>query len=69
MREPCASCELREVDHGGCRCQAFALSGDAREADPACAKSPHHAAIVEARARAASPPPPMLYRVRSAKGA
>ncbi len=43
MREPCRSCELREVDFGGCRCQALAIAGDAREADPACSLSPHHA--------------------------
>ena len=39
MREPCRSCEFREVDWGGCRCQAFAFAGDAEHADPACAKS------------------------------
>jgi pyrroloquinoline quinone biosynthesis protein E len=46
MREPCRSCDRREVDWGGCRCQALALAGDAREADPACFKSPHHERIV-----------------------
>ena len=38
MREPCRSCEFREVDWGGCRCQAFAFAGAAGEADPACAQ-------------------------------
>lgn len=42
MREPCRSCDLREVDYGGCRCQAFALTGDAASTDPACALSPRH---------------------------
>jgi pyrroloquinoline quinone biosynthesis protein E len=42
MREPCRSCERREVDFGGCRCQAMALTGDARNADPVCVLSPHH---------------------------
>jgi len=42
MREPCRSCERKEVDYGGCRCQALALAGDAREADPVCHLSPHH---------------------------
>jgi pyrroloquinoline quinone biosynthesis protein E len=42
MREPCRSCEFRELDFGGCRCQALAIAGDARAADPACALSPHH---------------------------
>ncbi|WP_036262548.1 pyrroloquinoline quinone biosynthesis protein PqqE [Methylocapsa aurea] len=42
MREPCRSCERKEIDYGGCRCQALALAGDAREADPVCHLSPHH---------------------------
>ena len=39
-REPCASCERREIDFGGCRCQAFLLTGDARATDPVCHLSP-----------------------------
>lgn len=42
MREPCRSCDLREKDFGGCRCQAFALTGDASATDPACRFSPDH---------------------------
>ncbi|MGD1879134.1 MAG: pyrroloquinoline quinone biosynthesis protein PqqE [Kiloniellaceae bacterium] len=42
MPEPCRSCERKEIDWGGCRCQAFALTGDAGTVDPACAKSPLH---------------------------
>ena len=42
MREPCRSCALREMDFGGCRCQAFVLTGDARATDPVCHLSPHH---------------------------
>ncbi|MEZ0168488.1 pyrroloquinoline quinone biosynthesis protein PqqE [Microvirga sp. TS319] len=45
MREPCRSCERRERDWGGCRCQALALTGDAAATDPACHLSPHHASI------------------------
>ncbi len=45
MQEPCRSCERREIDWGGCRCQALALVGDASATDPACWKSPHHARI------------------------
>ena len=41
MAEPCRSCALREVDHGGCRCQAFQLTGDPDATDPACRLSPH----------------------------
>lgn len=49
MREPCRDCPERERDFGGCRCQAFALAGDAAEADPACALAPAHAVVVAAR--------------------
>jgi pyrroloquinoline quinone biosynthesis protein E len=42
MAEPCKSCEFRELDRGGCRCQAFALTGDAGATDPACGRSPLH---------------------------
>ncbi|MEU6238429.1 pyrroloquinoline quinone biosynthesis protein PqqE, partial [Kitasatospora sp. NPDC047058] len=42
MPEPCRSCALRELDHGGCRCQAYQLTGDAGATDPACRFSPHH---------------------------
>lgn len=46
MPEPCRSCELREVDWGGCRCQAMAITGDAGATDPACELSPHHAELL-----------------------
>jgi len=42
MKEPCRSCPEKEKDLGGCRCQAYMLTGDARNADPVCDKSPHH---------------------------
>ena len=42
MQEPCRSCARRELDFGGCRCQAFALTGDARATDPVCHLSPRH---------------------------
>jgi pyrroloquinoline quinone biosynthesis protein E len=45
MQEPCASCARRDRDFGGCRCQAFLLTGDARAADPVCHLSPHHALV------------------------
>lgn len=48
MKEPCRSCDEKEKDFGGCRCQALALTGDADNADPACSKSPHHHIIREA---------------------
>ena len=63
MREPCRSCELREVDWGGCRCQALAFTGAAEDADPACAKSAHHAAFTRiAEDEAAAPAPDFIYR-------
>jgi pyrroloquinoline quinone biosynthesis protein E len=45
MKEPCASCPRREQDFGGCRCQAFALTGDAAAADPVCHLSPQHGLV------------------------
>lgn len=42
MREPCSSCAFKEADFGGCRCQALAISGDARAADPACHRATDH---------------------------
>ena len=51
MLEPCRSCPLgrQELDHGGCRCQALALTGDAAATDPVCHLSPHHELVVAAR--------------------
>ena len=45
MQEPCRSCARREIDFGGCRCQAFALTGDARATDPVCHLAPGHEAV------------------------
>jgi PqqA peptide cyclase len=42
MPEPCRSCEFRERDFGGCRCQALAITGDATATDPSCEFSPYH---------------------------
>lgn len=53
MKEPCKSCEFREIDFGGCRCQAFALTGDAANTDPACALSPMHETIFKQAEREA----------------
>jgi PqqA peptide cyclase len=47
MPEPCSSCARRDLDFGGCRCQAFALTHDARATDPVCHLSPHHALVAE----------------------
>jgi pyrroloquinoline quinone biosynthesis protein E len=45
MAEPCRSCSRRDEDFGGCRCQAYALTGDAARTDPACRLSPDHGLI------------------------
>jgi pyrroloquinoline quinone biosynthesis protein E len=71
MKEPCRSCAFREIDWGGCRCQAMAITGDPRNTDPACALSPYHGEMVAlARGEAAEPPKPFIYRnPRNAPGA
>jgi pyrroloquinoline quinone biosynthesis protein E len=48
MKEPCRSCSEKDNDLGGCRCQAFLLSGDAESADPVCSKSPNRHLIDQA---------------------
>jgi pyrroloquinoline quinone biosynthesis protein E len=67
MAEPCRSCDRREIDWGGCRCQALAVTGDAANVDPACELSPRHGALlavaeIESHALA----PPLTYRRYSA---
>lgn len=69
MKEPCRSCPEKEKDLGGCRCQAFMITGDAANADPVCDKSPHHGRIVELvdRVNAAAGDPqfearPLIFR-------
>ena len=61
MKEPCRSCPEKHKDFGGCRCQAYLLTGDADNADPVCDLSPHHglvtAAVARAAGAAASPAP------------
>ncbi|MBA2564205.1 MAG: pyrroloquinoline quinone biosynthesis protein PqqE [Gemmatimonadetes bacterium] len=53
MPEPCRSCPRNEIDFGGCRCQAFALTGDAGATDPVCVLSPDHRIVEEAIAESA----------------
>jgi PqqA peptide cyclase len=52
MKEPCRSCPERGRDFGGCRCQAYLLTGDPDNADPVCEFSPHHRLVAEAVERA-----------------
>jgi pyrroloquinoline quinone biosynthesis protein E len=46
MKEPCRSCEEKVSDAGGCRCQAYLLTGDPANTDPVCAKSPMHEKVI-----------------------
>lgn len=55
MKEPCRSCPEKTKDFGGCRCQAYLLTGDAANADPVCDLSAHHHLVTEAVARAGGP--------------
>ncbi|MDH3596081.1 MAG: pyrroloquinoline quinone biosynthesis protein PqqE [Rhodospirillales bacterium] len=63
MPEPCRSCERRELDWGGCRCQAFAITGNAADTDPACELSPHHQVMLDlAKSETGEAPPDFVYR-------
>ncbi|MBQ0933090.1 pyrroloquinoline quinone biosynthesis protein PqqE [Ideonella alba] len=68
MKEPCASCDQKEQDLGGCRCQAYMLAKDAAAADPVCAKSPQHGVVQAAVAAADAgrlPEQPLIFRGRA----
>lgn len=65
MKEPCRSCPEKTKDFGGCRCQAYMLTGDAANADPVCDLSPHHHLVTEAVARTERPyieEKPLVFR-------
>ncbi|MEH7387367.1 pyrroloquinoline quinone biosynthesis protein PqqE [Bacillus sp. JJ1521] len=66
LPETCRSCDMLHQDGGGCRCQAFALTGDAGATDPVCYKAPDHP-IVEKAVQAANSnlveeKEPLIYR-------
>ena len=67
MPLPCRDCDQREVDWGGCRCQALALTGDASATDPACSISPHHALMQAAVDERGETPPSFTYRRMTSK--
>ena len=71
MAEPCRSCDERDKDFGGCRCQAWLLTGDATQADPVCSKSPHHDQVVQLVERAQIVDPrteqPLVFRQNPVK--
>ncbi|MBT8169395.1 pyrroloquinoline quinone biosynthesis protein PqqE [Phaeobacter gallaeciensis] len=63
LPDPCQSCDRKEIDFGGCRCQALALVGDASATDPVCHKSPHHQKVVQALDAALNTPEQdLVYR-------
>ena len=64
MKEPCGSCPEKTRDFGGCRCQAYLLTGDAENADPVCDLSPYHHKVVDA-ALAAEREEPLVFRSRA----
>jgi pyrroloquinoline quinone biosynthesis protein E len=61
MPEPCSSCPRKEIDYGGCRCQAFQFTGDAGATDPVCRYSPDRHLVDAVLARTPDDPPP-VYR-------
>lgn len=61
MREPCRTCDRRGLDHGGCRCQAFLLTGDAAATDPVCSRSPDRG-VVDLVLAAPRREPPLVMR-------
>ena len=46
MKDPCRTCPDKTKDYGGCRCQAYLITGDATNADPVCHKSPDHEKVI-----------------------
>jgi len=62
MKEPCRSCPRKTVDFGGCRCQAFALTGDAANTDPVCTLSPLRRVVDEALTEAPREADQYIYR-------
>jgi pyrroloquinoline quinone biosynthesis protein E len=71
MKEPCRSCPEKTKDFGGCRCQAYLMTGDAANADPVCDLSPHHHLVTQMTDQASHPQPapaviehPLLFRDR-----
>jgi PqqA peptide cyclase len=65
MQEPCRSCDRRELDFGGCRCQAMALAGDPAATDPVCSRSPLHFKIADITSAAlTAAETPFVYRGR-----
>lgn len=69
MKKPCVDCDEKEKDFGGCRCQAYLLTGDAANTDPACSKSEHFNIIQSAVAAARINNLPQMPLVMRSRGA
>lgn len=62
MSETCRSCERKDVDFGGCRCQAMAMVGDPAATDPVCVRSPDHGLFRRLAQEFASDDDALTYR-------
>jgi pyrroloquinoline quinone biosynthesis protein E len=76
MKEPCRSCPEKTKDFGGCRCQAYLVTGDPDNADPVCDLSPHHHLVTQMVEKASAPNPaapvvehPLIFRDRKSSQA
>jgi len=67
MQEPCRTCDRREIDFGGCRCQALVLAQDVNATDPICSLAPSHGIVREIVDRVNTPDTPgssgWVYRI------
>jgi pyrroloquinoline quinone biosynthesis protein E len=66
MKDPCSNCERKGTDFGGCRCQAFQLTADAANTDPACSLSERHEALVAIMQMHPDPDRRWVYRILAA---
>ncbi|MFC5606169.1 pyrroloquinoline quinone biosynthesis protein PqqE [Variovorax soli] len=75
MSATCGTCDERHHDVGGCRCQAYLVTGDAAATDPVCPKSPERGRIdamlegAEAERRNAAAPQPLRFVPGAARAA
>jgi pyrroloquinoline quinone biosynthesis protein E len=67
MPQPCRSCDRREIDFGGCRCQAFLLTGNAAATDPICHLSPDHHVVAAELNKSVTQSAPLQFRSYAAQ--
>jgi len=68
MTGPCSDCDRKTLDFGGCRCQAFQITGDAANADPACSLSAHHERLIAIRDQSFIDDSQWVYRIHPSAG-